>query len=525
MDTLNENIFEIGFNHASEGLVLVDAESKIVLCNPRANQLFGYQKDELVGQPIEVLVPRKVREHHVHHRNGYHQAPKTRRMGGTASELMGEKKDGTLFSVEVSLNHFKMNSTQFVLAFITDISERKKIDDELKAARIELFQINKELENIVQERTDELLKMQQLYMLIARNFPDGTINVIDNELNYVFVEGKDLFKYGLTSQLLIGTSYLERMPKAIVPHLKDKLFKAFLGENSIFEISINKNYYELNIVGLKDNDNTIAQLLIVEHNITKKRLASIEQEKALQKEKEIGELKSRFVSMASHEFRTPLSAILSSASLIEKYPTTEQQPKREKHTKRIKDSISNLTNILNDFLSFDKLSSGKVEVNWTYVQPKKLIEETLAEIEVLKKDLQIIQYTHIGNNDWVEIDEKIFKNIVINFTSNAIKYSKDNGLIKVISVLENAQLKVSVIDNGIGIPITEQNNVFERFFRAHNVTNIQGTGLGLNIVKKYVELLGGTIDFKSIPDKETEFTILIPVILSPTKKVTNEIAK
>lgn len=100
-----------------------------------------------------------------------------------------------------------------------------------------------------------------------------------------FVEGKDLFKYGLTSQLLIGTSYLERMPKAIVPHLKDKLFKAFLGQNAIFEISINKNYYELNIVGLTDNDNTIAQLLIVEHNITKKRLAAIEQEKALQKKR------------------------------------------------------------------------------------------------------------------------------------------------------------------------------------------------------------------------------------------------
>lgn len=270
MDTLSENIFEIGFNNASEGLVLVDAESKIVLCNTRSNELFGYQKDELVGKPIEVLVPRKTRDQHVHHRNGYHEAPKTRRMGGTQSELMGEKKDGSLFAVEVSLNHFVMNRKQFVLAFITDISERKKIDDELKAARIELFQMNKELENIVQERTDELVKMQQLYMLIARNFPDGTINVIDNELNYVFVEGKDLFKYGLTSQLLIGTSYLERMPKAIVPHLKDKLFKAFLGQNAIFEISINKNYYELNIVGLTDNDNTIAQLLIVEHNITKK---------------------------------------------------------------------------------------------------------------------------------------------------------------------------------------------------------------------------------------------------------------
>lgn len=222
--------------------------------------------------------------------------------------------------------------------------------------------------------------------------------------------------------------------------------------------------------------------------------------------------------MASHEFRTPLSAILSSASLIEKYPNTEQQPQREKHTKRIKDSVNNLTNILNDFLSFDKLSSGKVEVNLSFVQPKKLIEETLVEIEVLKKDQQVIEYTHIGNDDWVEIDEKIFKNIIINFISNAIKYSKENGLIKAISILENAQLKVTIIDNGIGIPLTEQNNVFERFFRAQNVTNIQGTGLGLNIVKKYVELLGGTIDFKSIPDVETEFTIIIPVIIASTKK-------
>lgn len=511
MDALNENIFEISFKNASEGLVLVDVDSKIILCNPRANELFGYAENELIGQPIEILVPRNVKDKHVHHRQGYNAAPKTRRMGGLDSELMGEKKDGSFFPVEVSLNHFVLNEKQFVLAFVTDITERKKSDEALESARNELYKMNKELETIVHERTIELVKMQQLYMQISRNFPDGTINVVDNQLNYVFVEGKDLFKYGLTSQLLIGTSYLERMPKAIVPNLKEKLLNAFLGQNSVFEISINNNYYELNIVGLKDQDDTIEQLLIVEHNVTKKRLAALEQEKALQQEKEIGELKSRFVSMASHEFRTPLSAILSSAALIDKYPMLEQHPHREKHTKRIKDSVSNLTSILNDFLSLDKLSSGKVAVNLSWLNPKEVIEATLEEIEVLKKQNQTINYTHIGLENDCETDEKIFKNIVINFTSNAIKYSNDDGVIQIVSSLKNNMLSVKVIDNGMGIPVAEQDLVFDRFFRARNVTNIQGTGLGLNIVKKYVELLDGEIHFESIPNQKTEFRISIPV--------------
>jgi PAS domain S-box-containing protein len=511
MKVLSENIFEIAFRNATEGLILVDEHSKIQLCNPRANQLFGYEAEEIIGQPIEILVPRNVRDQHVHHRDNYQKAPKTRTMGGMNSELMGQHKKGHLFPVEVSLNHFEAQGRPMVLAFVTDISDRKKQDNELLQARVELFNMNKELENMVQERTRELVKMQQLYMLIARNFPEGTINVIDRDLNYVFVEGKELFKYGMTSQLLIGTGYLERLPKAIIPALKDKLFRAFMGENSIYEVLVNKNFYELNIVGLRDEDGTISQLLIVEHNITKKRLASIEQEKALQREKEMSEMKSRFVSMASHEFRTPLSAILSSASLIEKYETTVQQPQREKHTKRIKDSVNNLTNILNDFLSLDKLSSGKVEVNYTSINPKQLIEETLCEIEVLKRDGQTIDYTHQGLQEVCLLDERIYKNVLINLISNAIKYSKDDGKIAIESSQTPTSLSVKVIDNGIGIPLEEQKNIFDRFFRANNVTNIQGTGLGLNIVKRYIELMEGTITFESTPNVATIFEVIIPV--------------
>jgi PAS domain S-box-containing protein len=511
MKVLNENIFEIAFRNATEGLILVDEHSKIQLCNPRASELFGYQEEEILGEPIEILVPRNVREAHIKHRDAFQESPKTRTMGGMNSELMGQHKEGHLFPVEVSLNHFETHGRKLVLAFVTDITERKKQDDELMLARVELFNMNKELENIVQERTRELVKMQQLYMLIARNFPEGTINVIDRDLNYVFVEGKELFKYGMTSQLLIGTSYLERLPKAIIPALKAKLFQAFMGENSIYEVLVNKNYYELNIVGLCDEDGTISQLLIVEHNITKKRLAAIEQEKALQREREMSEMKSRFVSMASHEFRTPLSAILSSASLIEKYETTEQQPQREKHTKRIKDSVNNLNNILNDFLSLDKLSSGKVEVHFSYVNPKQLIEETLCEIEVLKRDGQTIHYRHEGSEEAFWLDEKIYKNVLINLTSNAIKYSKDDGLITIQSHQTPYDLSLKVIDNGIGIPLNEQKNIFERFFRANNVTNIQGTGLGLNIVKRYIDLMSGTIKFESAPDVETIFEVTIPI--------------
>jgi PAS domain S-box-containing protein len=511
MNVQSENIFEIAFRNATEGLILVDDQTRIQLCNPRANKLFGYEPGEIIGQPIEILVPRNVRDQHVRHRNNYHQDPKTRTMGGLSSDLMGQHKDGHLFPVAVSLNHFVADGKKMVLAFVSDITERKKQDNELLQARIELFNMNKELENMVQERTRELVKMQQLYMLIARNFPDGTINVVDRDLNYVFVEGKELFKYGMTSQLLIGTGYLERLPKAIIPALKDKLFQAFMGENSIYEVLVNKNFYELNIVGLPDEDGTISQLLIVEHNITKKRLAAIEQDKALQREKEMSELKSRFVSMASHEFRTPLSAILSSASLIEKYPATDQQIQREKHVKRIKDSVNNLTNILNDFLSLDKLSSGKIMVNYSLVNPKQLIAETLCEIDVLKKEKQQINFIHKGVEEMCLLDEKIYKNVLINLTSNAIKYSKDDGIISILSMQSSNELVLRVVDHGIGIPLTEQKNVFDRFFRANNVTNIQGTGLGLNIVKRYIDLMEGSITFESTPEVSTSFEVKIPL--------------
>lgn len=230
---------------------------------------------------------------------------------------------------------------------------------------------------------------------------------------------------------------------------------------------------------------------------------------ALEKEKNLNELKSRFVTTASHEFRTPLGAILSSASLISKYVSTEDQDKRIKHINRIKSSVTNLTEILNDFLSLDKLEEGIIRNQPCVFNVKEFIKSIIDEVSPILKNGQAIQYLAGGNQEEAVIDKQLLRNVLINLISNAIKYSPEEKIIKVCVELNNSELKIEVIDEGYGIPEEDQKHIFERFFRANNAGNIQGTGLGLNIVKKYVEIMGGTISFKSSANEGTTFTVKI----------------
>ena len=230
---------------------------------------------------------------------------------------------------------------------------------------------------------------------------------------------------------------------------------------------------------------------------------------ALEKEKKLGELKSRFVSMASHEFRTPLSTILSSISLVDRYEGAEEREKRNKHIDRIKSSVKNLTEILNDFLSLEKLEAGKVEVNPTSFDLKQFCEETAEELQIVVKNGQQIVYRHIQGDPEITADKQLLRNIMINLLNNAIKYSKPNGIIE-FSSDTSATVSLEIKDHGIGIPDEDQKQLFERFFRAGNVTTIQGTGLGLNIVRRYTKLLNGEINFTSKLDEGTTFTITFP---------------
>jgi PAS domain S-box-containing protein len=249
--------------------------------------------------------------------------------------------------------------------------------------------------------------------------------------------------------------------------------------------------------------------LILEEAIEELERTKLDLKRSLEKEKELNELKSRFVSMASHEFRTPLTTMLSSLSLVTKYGEQQDSENQSKHVGKIKNSINNLTDILNDFLSVSKLEEGRIENMPEEFNVKNFITEIVSEMRSMAKENQILNLEHSGSEQAV-LDKKLLRNILFNLISNALKFSPQGGQIDIITKVNERAVKISVKDSGIGISKEDQKHLFERFFRGHNATHIQGTGLGLNIVVRYTELMNGEISYESKENKGTTFTILIP---------------
>jgi len=215
--------------------------------------------------------------------------------------------------------------------------------------------------------------------------------------------------------------------------------------------------------------------------------------------------------MASHEFRTPLSTILSSASLVSKYPGREEFEQREKHIRRIKDSVNHLNDLLEDFLSLGKLEEGKVGITTSSFAVKDFMDDVIDEMKVQAKPGQQIIFDYQGDDSFVT-DKRMLKNILINLVSNSIKFSGEGKMIRVETTNLNNELTILVKDNGLGIPGEDLPHLFSTFFRGKNVSNIQGTGLGLPIVKRYVDLLQGQIGIDSRLGEGTVLTVTLPAL-------------
>ncbi len=411
------------FTEAGQGIIIIDDSGKIQFVNQHAEYIFRYNPDEMNGLLIEDLVPTPYKKGHVAQRDGFIENPVTRPMG-IGRHLTGLRKDGSEFPVEVSLSHVRHQNSNLVVGFVTDITKRQEIEDELKDSKQKIAEYANKLESKVFERTQEL-----------------------EHLNM-----------GLKSQI--------RERKLAEEALKDSLDDLKKAEKEILN--------------------------------------------ALEKEKELNEMKSRFISTASHEFRTPLTTIHSSASLVAKYTETDQQPNREKHVLRIKTAVQNLTNILNDFLSLEKLDSESVAVRIDKFTIQNIIHEVLDLFELTLKKGQQLDVRYDDDLPIINNDPQIIKNIIINLISNAIKYSPEGKTITIRAFFDNHDICVSIKDEGIGIPEDEQKKLFQRFYRAENASNIQGTGLGLNIVKRYLDLIDGNITFTSRENYGSEFTISFP---------------
>ena len=496
--------FESFFHSSSEGLALVNDQGIIELTNHAFQSIFGYTESEMEGMAVESLIPQEFREGHHSHREEYRKAPSKRAMGKNR-DLVALRKDGSKVPVEISLSPVIMGDVRKVAVMISNITERREMQMRLK-------ELNAELQQRVEEQTRDLRESQNLYSLIAQNFPNGMISVFNRDLEYVFVEGQELGKLGIHSQALQGTSYLARLPDEVRDRVSTELKAAFENGGAQFEVELNEQIYEMTAVPLVKRGGETVQILVVERNVTLERRAKEEMQKSLDKERELGELKSRFVSMASHEFRTPLTTINSSAQLIGKYVAEEDQVKRQKHIDRIQGSVQHLTGILNDILSLGKLEEGKINVKAQDLDLGEFYQGLEDEMQLLAADKVDINIEAPDCESHVVLmDPNLLRTILVNLISNAIKYSPNGGQVSVRSVCTDEWLTVDVEDQGIGIPEEDQGKLFQRFYRASNVTNIEGTGLGLNIVQRLIQLLNGRLSFVSTPNEATIFTVNIPV--------------
>lgn len=405
------------FETAVDCLIIIDSHGEITKINPAGAKLFGYEIEDLVGQNVSILMPTPHSKKHDAYLENYHKTGMGKIIG-VGRDIVGKKKDGTLFPCSLSVNEFYMQSKKCFAGIIHDLTIRQKHEEEI-------MELNRQLEEKVEIKTRDLSA--------AVNELLETNNRLENEIK----------------------------------------------ERKKIEAALRSNELEIR--------------------------------KALEREKELSDLKTNFVSMASHEFRTPLSTILSSTSLIEKYLQNGNIEKTERHFERVTFSVKHLTEILDDILSLTKLTEGKIPSRPERFMINEFCEEFIEMNRgLLKPDQQMVKEIPTINQE-VFLDKKLLSHILLNLFSNAIKYSKDDGKIFCIVKVIDDQLVIKIADEGVGIPLSEQKYLFSRFFRGSNVINIQGTGLGLNIVCEYLEVMNGKIDFDSRENEGTTFTVIVPL--------------
>lgn len=523
-NNIAEHLLKSIIDTSIDGIILIDKFGMIRQINPSAIRIFGYENDEeLIGKNIKVLMPPRDASKHDTYLNNYMKTGE-RHIIGMGRELSGMRKNGDLFPFRLGVSEIRMNDQVLFNGIIHDLTDQKKAEERIQhymrnlesmvnERTREIKKANQLLYSEIQEREkvqDELIESQHLYMAIAANFPNGTINVFDRELRYVFAEGTELRALGIRTDQLLGSSFINRLRPEFRAKTQQQLQKVFRGVPVNFEIKHQDSTYVLRGVPLPGADGVIDRILVVEMNITPQKKLEQEMKRALESERQLNELKSRFISTASHEFRTPLSAISSSAQLISKYPQTEDQAKREKHIHRIKANVHNLTNILEDFLSLEKLNEGAVGFRPEHFQLDIFLKESVDEMVGSLKDGQSVLWEAEFGDYPIYTDKQFLRNIVNNLVSNASKYSDEGCKIRIGLSRKDVHYQLKVIDEGIGIPLQDQPHMFERFFRASNCGNVKGTGLGLHIVKRYVEMIQAEIYFESIPNKGTSFYLHIP---------------
>ena len=473
-------------------VAITDEKGIIQQVNENFCRISKYTKDELIGQDHRIIS------------SGYHSKEFIRNLWVTIAsgniwkgEIKNKAKDGTFYWVDTTIVPFldEHGKPFKYLAIRSDITERKRGIDELKASE-EKYRDIYENTMVPMITTDmRLLKTINVNEVCSQLFgyksTTDFLNTYDPSAHFINLEERKKNLETLAEKGEIRNRVIE-MKKLDGTHFWADLYIKLNADKSLAQaliIDISKQIHSQEILEAKVKERTL------------------ELTESIRREKELGEMKSRFVYMASHEFRTPLSIILLNASLIGMANEPEAAEERLKAVGQISSSVKNLTGILDDFLSHEMLTKGIIQPDSTVFNLPEFLRNVGEEMAGMANEKnQQIKYYHYGK-EIIEQSQKILKNIILNLLSNAIKYSPREKEIQIISSVADNRVSITVKDNGIGISEQDQKKLFTEFFRARNTENIKGTGLGLSIVKKYVELLEGNISVISKPGEGTAFTI------------------
>ena len=489
---------------ALNGIVITDPQKKdnpIIYFNKAFQKLTGYKKDEILGRNCRFLQAGD------RDQEGLRQIRKAIREGSSCQvQVRNYKKDGTMFWNEVAINPIRAlngDITHYV-GIQNDVTQRVKAEQEIK-----------HLIKIFNDSLNEIYVFDAETLLITHaNFG------AQRSSGYKLVELTEMTPLGLMPEFS-EKKYRDLLQPILNNSRKKVEFETIhrRKDQTTYPVEVH-----LQSSSLDNRTLVVAMIMDITHrkdytqrleNTVKDRTEQLRE--ALAKEKELGELKTKFLSLVSHEFKTPLSAILTSSTLVGKYTKTDQQDKRDKHLKSIAAEVQHLTTILNDFLSVERLEQGKEIYKMSEFYLSKVVNEVIYSANMLLKTGQCIDYPLNIEEVRVFQDEKIVALTLTNLLHNAIKYSPENTTIYLMVDINDHSITFRVRDEGCGIPKNDQKHIFERYFRAENVLTTQGTGIGLNIVKTHLENLGGSISFVSEENKGSEFTAVLPLEHKPPK--------
>lgn len=425
----------------------------------------------------------------------------------------------------------KFNKPVRFVGILSDITERILYQKNLENYKIELeklvdrrtkrlIELNQELKNIIEtQRIAEIeLKDRAKFFKTLIDTAPNPIFIKDIDKKYIDCNNAFEKYFNLQKEKIIGQRDIDFLNSNIAnkyENIDDELLEnpGHLEYEGLYADNMKKREFIVSKATFLKSDGTPGGLIAIVTDITERKKLEHNILRALEKERELKDLKTRFVSIASHEFRTPLTTILSSADLIDIFNERGNKEKYLGHINKIKSAANQMTELIDDILTVNKAESLKLEYKPASLNFYDLCISILDEIKILTKANQKIEFLYETKNKIYYLDKKLIAQVLKNLLNNAIKYSGENGLI-IFKIEEiNDKLCIEVKDNGIGIPPEDIENMFEPFYRCKNAGNIPGTGLGLSIVKKSLEIQNGNIILKSKLNEGTSFIITLEKIM------------